>query len=466
MNEGEDLMPIVDRRAFGGRFTVKENSQRLANYRYLEVQLMEMIGGWSHTTPQLAFKATFGAHVYDHAQAADMLGERLEQLRSGRDRDEPATDDFARLCEYVWRLDTPIDRLVAVYRVLEPHLVSTYVYHADATDPFADAPTVRLLRLLAGMSQSHVAWGQTVIESLTQSPEERKRALQVQAEIEERLVACGGVTGQGIESHWLAFHSARDEDKARQRIKRGKGGYRFAKQSPPLSHPVAEAPFWFSDQRADFKVYQAEDEWSIEGFRHKFHQLLYGEVETTDRMGKMLSEFPELPWELRMELAHQMWDEARHIEIVAKAVEDECGGELGYGPWSLQWWWMQNEEDPLKRITVTNSWAEANLMHTLRTWRARAEERGYTRIAELCDYLQADELTHVKLATKWIRLMTEERPAYRDELVHWGRRAVARMNSFWSETPYDPADEADVHFSFLRSANEAPTGVPAGMIGE
>src|SRR4051812_18528182 len=85
-------MPVVDRREFGGRFTVKENSQRLANYRYLEVQLMEMIAGWSHTTPQLAFKAASGYHVYDHAQAADMLGERLEQLRSGRDREEPATD--------------------------------------------------------------------------------------------------------------------------------------------------------------------------------------------------------------------------------------------------------------------------------------------------------------------------------------------------------------------------------------
>ena len=36
-------MPVVDRREFGGRFTVRENSQRLANYRYLEVQLMEML---------------------------------------------------------------------------------------------------------------------------------------------------------------------------------------------------------------------------------------------------------------------------------------------------------------------------------------------------------------------------------------------------------------------------------------
>src|ERR671916_2557488 len=201
-------MPVVDRRDFGGRFSVSENSKRLSNYRYLEIQLMEMIGGWCHTTPALALKAASGYHVYDHARNADMLAERLAQLRSGRDREDPANDDFARLCEHVWELESTVDRLVAVYRVLEPHLVSTYVYHADATDPFADAPTVRLLRQLASMSQSHVAWGQAVLESLTADAEARRRALEVQADVEQRLVACGGVTGQGIESHWLAFASA------------------------------------------------------------------------------------------------------------------------------------------------------------------------------------------------------------------------------------------------------------------
>jgi hypothetical protein len=444
-------VPVVDRRGFGGRFSVRENSQRLANYRYLEIQLMEMLGGWSHTTPQLAFKATFGYHVWDHAVAADLLAERLEQLRSGREREEPATDEFARLCEHVWNLGDTIARLVAVYRVLEPHLVSTYVYHADATDPMADTPTVRLLRQLAGLGQSHVAWGHAVLDSLAASPEDRKRMVEVQADVETRLVECGGVTGHGIESHWLAFASARDEAKPPPRTKRGKTGYRFAKRPAPLPHPVVEPPFWFSDDREDFeRLYASDDEWSLEGFRHKFHQLLYGEVETTDRMGKMLAEFPELPWELRMGLAHQMWDEARHIEIVAKVCEEELGAELGYGPWSLVWWWMQNEDDPLKRITVTNCWAEANLMQTLREWGEHAEERGHARLAELCDYLQADELTHVKVATDWVRRLTDREPEHRAELVRWGGEAITRIESFHAADGYQPPDDPSVHFTFAK----------------
>jgi hypothetical protein len=458
-------MPVVDRREFGGRFTVRENSRRLANYRYLEIQLMESIAGWCHTTPQIAYKATFGYHVYDHAQAADRLGERLGQLRSSSERQEPATDDFARLCEYVWNLETTLERLVAVYRVLEPHLVSTYVYHADATDPLADTPTVRLLRHLAGIGQSHIAWGQAVLDTLAHDPTERRRALEVQAEIEARLVECGGVSGQGIESHWLAFHSTRGVEKPPQKPKRSTTGYRFTKRCPPLDHSIVESPFWFSGSSEDFKAaYTSEDDWSIEGFRHKFHQLLYGEVETTDRMGKMLAEFPELPWEMRMELANQMWDEARHIEIVAKACEEELGARLGYGPWPLAWWWMQNEADPLRRIAVTNSWSEANLMHTLREWRINAEKRGYTRLAELCDYLQADELNHVKLATRWIRKLTEDTPQKRDALVAWGRQAVDRIQSFYNSA-YGGSSSEEPHFTFVRGEVE-PAGQPSKIIGE
>ncbi|MDW8101165.1 MAG: DUF455 family protein, partial [Anaerolineae bacterium] len=367
-----------------------------------------------------------------------------------------------------WHLSATADRLVAVYRVLEPHLASTYMYHADATDPLADTPTVRLLRHLAGMAQSHVAWGQTVLDSLLVTLEMRSRALALQADLETRLVACGGVTGQGIEAHWLTFHSAKEQAKPPRRPTRGKrGGYRFVKRCPPLEHPEVEPPFWFSDSREDFRVaYHTGDEWSIEGFRHKFHQLLYGEVETTDRMGKMLAEVPELPWEMRMDLAHQMWDEARHIEIVAKACEEELGAELGYGPWPLVWWWMQNEEDPLRRIAVTNGWAESNLMHTLRMWRDKAAERGFTRIAELADYLQADEMTHVRLVNRWARELTQGDPQRLAELVEWGREAVDRIQRFYASDPYSIPDKSKARFSFIRLDEELSAEQVSPIIGE
>jgi hypothetical protein len=104
-------------------------------------------------------------------------------------------------------------------------------------------------------------------------------------------------------------------------------------------------------------------------------------------------------------------------------------------------------------------------MQTLRLWRTNAEKRGYTRIAELADYLQADELTHVKLATRWIRRLTEDDPVRRDDLARWGRTAVDRITGFHGE----PAGE-QAHFTFLKpesaDGQAEPVGAVSAVIGE
>ncbi len=105
-------------------------------------------------------------------------------------------------------------------------------------------------------------------------------------------------------------------------------------------------------------------------------------------------------------------------------------------------------------------------MQTLRIWRTKAEERGYTRLAELCDYLQADELTHVKLATHWIRELTDNDRVHRDELVRWGTDVVIGMERFWADDPASVPTNIEVHFSFLRSHDDDSTAVASTMIGE
>jgi rubrerythrin len=100
-------------------------------------------------------------------------------------------------------------------------------------------------------------------------------------------------------------------------------------------------------------------------------------------------------------------------------------------------------------------------MHTLRLWRTHAEQRGYTRIAELADYLQADELTHVRLATRWIRQLTAHDPGYREELARWARKAVARIEGF-----YGRPVESEPHFTFLTPGHGEPSGSASAIIGE
>ena len=90
------------------------------------------------------------------------------------------------------------------------------------------------------------------------------------------------------------------------------------------------------------------------------------------------------------------------------------------------------------------------------------------RLAELCDYLQADELTHVRLATRWIRRMTDDRPAYRDELVAWSKQAVDRLQSFGNDA-YNSTDFPEPRFSFLRGSEAEEdefAGPVSSVIGE
>ena len=136
------------------------------------------------------------------------------------------------------------------------------------------------------------------------------------------------------------------------------------------------------------------------------------------------------------------------------------GGELGYGPWPYVWWWMQNESDPLRRITVTNCWAEANLMNTLKQWRLQAIERGYTRIAELCDYLQADELMHVKIGTKWVRRLTDGDATKREDLAG----AVSQIEGFYADE--DDAVPQEVHFTFKGGGGGDLVASRSDVIGE
>jgi hypothetical protein len=67
---------------------------------------------------------------------------------------------------------------------------------------------------------------------------------------------------------------------------------------------------------------------------------------------------------------------------------------------------------------------------------------------------------HVRLATDWIRKLAG--PEEQDELVQWGREAVARIEGSYAGDDYEGAN--DVKFTFQKDgAREAR---PSTVIGE
>ena len=70
-----------DRRELPGLFGVEETARRVGNYKWLEMRLFEALGGWVATVPELDVKLVLGRHCYHHAWHAELWDKRLPELR-------------------------------------------------------------------------------------------------------------------------------------------------------------------------------------------------------------------------------------------------------------------------------------------------------------------------------------------------------------------------------------------------
>jgi 1,2-phenylacetyl-CoA epoxidase catalytic subunit len=181
-----------------GVHSVRQSATYMMNYRYAEERMMRMMAGWIALTPEMQVKLEIARQVYEDALHADAFGKRLGELRSQAQVSKPANEAFVTFMNAIedkeeWE-DT-IERLVGIYRVLKPHLISHYSSHIESANPVYEPPTLRILARLVEEEKKHVERGSVLLHDLMDSPEKHRRASQWQAHLEELLAASVGVTG-------------------------------------------------------------------------------------------------------------------------------------------------------------------------------------------------------------------------------------------------------------------------------
>ena len=159
----------------------------------------------------------------------------------------------------------------------------------------------------------------------------------------------------------------------------------------------------FASEMADFG-----DSDSAEARRERLHRHMNNEIGSLEMAAQCLADFPDAPWELRMELARQASDESRHVAGLHRRLE-ALGGRKGEFPISNFEWAVTIAQDTLvARLALQNRTFEAgqmDLLGTLRkTWRAAGDEE----TGVLLDAILADEVGHVRYANRWIRRMVQE----------------------------------------------------------
>ncbi|HZQ28115.1 MAG TPA: hypothetical protein VFA94_10500 [Acidimicrobiales bacterium] len=191
-----------DRRELPGAFSVEETARRAGHYRWIEMRLFEVLGGWVATVPELDVKIRLGAHTYKHAWHADLWTKRLPELREmNPDRlTAPANDDVVAFMDAVAEPESPdqtIEKLVGVYRVLIPRKIAAYTYHLNNTSTITDAPTIRSLKFILQDELDDWRDGEMLLQSLIDTEDEVRRAADHQAKLEAMITKAGGIAGPG-----------------------------------------------------------------------------------------------------------------------------------------------------------------------------------------------------------------------------------------------------------------------------
>jgi len=125
-----------------------------------------------------------------------------------------------------------------------------------------------------------------------------------------------------------------------------------------------------------------------------------------------------IPFALKLDMARQAWDEARHVEISVK-LSDWMGGEIGEFAENTVLFQAACSSDPILRLAGVNRALEGLAIDVFTTMKEFGDLAG-DPFLEFCeDWMLADEVTHVKMGSDWLRRVTENDPERRKKALEF-----------------------------------------------
>ena len=168
---------------------------------------------------------------------------------------------------------------------------------------------------------------------------------------------------------------------------------------PLRRDPAREPCFTVVELHKDLHDY---DDMSAVSRRQRLHRHMHNEMQTMEIAAQGLADFPDAPWELRLQIARQCWDEARHTQILYERLL-VLGGRKGEFPIMNYEWGVTQLLDSLPaRLAVQNRTFEAEGIDAIEFGIGAAQARGDQELADLFEGQCADEIMHVRIANEFI----------------------------------------------------------------
>jgi uncharacterized ferritin-like protein (DUF455 family) len=177
----------------------------------------------------------------------------------------------------------------------------------------------------------------------------------------------------------------------------------------------------------------------------QLHGIFVGEVQALEAAGRTLWDFPESPWAFSKDMARQCWDEARHVQTYEKLIE-HAGGEVGEFPETTFLFETSCHADPALRLAGVNRCLEGLACDAFRSLIDYGKNVGDEIIAQSVDFVLADELTHVRFGSEWVKEITRG-DSERANRVREFQRETEQAFSFGSERQLAREERREAGFS-------------------
>ena len=149
--------------------------------------------------------------------------------------------------------------------------------------------------------------------------------------------------------------------------------------------------------------------------RGLMHGIFVGEIQALEGAGRTCHDFETgtsgsidtVPFELKLDMARQAWDEARHVEISVK-LSEWMGTEIGQYAENTVLFEAACSNDPVLRLAGVNRALEGLAIDVFTTMRDFASDMNDPILYFCEDWMLADEVTHVKMGSTWLRELTKD----------------------------------------------------------
>jgi uncharacterized ferritin-like protein (DUF455 family) len=197
------------------------------------------------------------------------------------------------------------------------------------------------------------------------------------------------------------------------------------------------------------RAFSPADSETPDAARQLMHGIFVGEIQALEGAGRTCYDFDtgvgreQVPFAMKLDMARQSWDEARHVEISIKLTE-HMGSEIGEFAEQVLLFEAACNPDPVLRLTGVNRALEGLAIDVFNTMRELGEAIGDPVLYFCEDWMLADEVTHVKMGSDWLRRLTDDDPDRRSQALEF-QRTVDKLFSFGGFRGED--EESPVHLA-------------------